>query len=129
MIGARSAVFAPTPALGLIVIDEEHETTFKQETVPRYHAREVARQRAIIEEIPLILGSATPTLESWLRAQERKDTMVSLPNRVEKRPLPPVVIVDVRNDPLCTRGAAIGRALESAMRTVPWPTMGKSFSF
>ncbi len=118
VIGARSAVFAPTPHLGLIVIDEEHETTFKQETTPRYHAREVARQRAQLESIPLILGSATPTLESWLRTQERKDVLVSLPKRVERRPLPPVVVVDVRNDPLCTRGAAIGRALESAMRNV-----------
>jgi primosomal protein N' (replication factor Y) len=118
VIGARSAVFAPTPHLGLIVIDEEHETTFKQETTPRYHARDVARQRALLEGIPLILGSATPTLESWLRTQERKDAMVSLPKRVERRPLPPVIIVDVRNDPLCSRGAGIGRALESAMRTV-----------
>jgi primosomal protein N' (replication factor Y) len=118
VIGARSAVFAPTPHLGLIVIDEEHETTFKQETTPRYHARDVARQRALLEGIPLILGSATPTLESWLRTQERKDALVSLPKRVERRPLPPVIIVDVRNDPLCSRGAAIGRALESAMRTV-----------
>lgn len=118
VIGARSAVFAPTPNLGLIVIDEEHETTFKQETTPRYHARDVARQRAQLEGIPLILGSATPTLESWLRVQDRKDVMVSLPSRVEKRPLPPVIVVDVRNDPLCTRGAAIGRALESAIRTV-----------
>jgi primosomal protein N' (replication factor Y) (superfamily II helicase) len=118
VIGARSAVFAPTPHLGLIVIDEEHETTFKQETTPRYHAREVARQRAQLESIPLILGSATPTLESWLRTQERKDVLVSLPKRVERRPLPPVVVVDVRNDPLCTRGAAIGRALESGMRNV-----------
>jgi primosomal protein N' (replication factor Y) len=118
VIGARSAVFAPTPHLGLIVIDEEHETTFKQETTPRYHARDVARHRALLEGIPLILGSATPTLESWLRAQERKDAFVSLPKRVEQRPLPPVIVVDVRNDPLCSRGAAIGRALESAMRTV-----------
>jgi len=118
VIGARSAVFAPTPNLGLIVIDEEHETTFKQESTPRYHARDVARQRAQLEGIPLILGSATPTLESWLRVQDRKDVMVSLPSRVEKRPLPPVIIVDVRNDPLCTRGAAIGRALESTIRTV-----------
>ena len=70
VVGAHSAVFAPTPHLGLIVIDEEHETTFKQETTPRYHAREVARQRAVIESIPLVLGSATPTLESWLRVKK-----------------------------------------------------------
>jgi primosomal protein N' (replication factor Y) (superfamily II helicase) len=116
VIGARSAVFAPTPNLGLIVIDEEHETTFKQETTPRYHARDVARQRAALENIPLILGSATPTLESWLRVQEGRDVLVSLPKRVERRPLPPVIVVDVRNDPMISRGAAIGRALETAMR-------------
>jgi primosomal protein N' (replication factor Y) len=116
VIGARSAIFAPTPNLGLIVIDEEHETTFKQETTPRYHAREVARHRALIENIPLILGSATPTLESWHRVQQGHDVVVSLPKRVERRPLPPVIVVDVRNDPVVGRGAAIGRALESAMR-------------
>jgi len=116
VVGARSAVFAPTPQLGVIVIDEEHETTFKQQTVPRYHAREVARQRARIEGVPLILGSATPTLESWHDAAEQRNVIVSLPKRVASLPLPPVVIVDVRNDPYCKRGAAIGRALESAMR-------------
>ncbi len=116
VVGARSAVFAPVPQLGLIVIDEEHETTFKQETTPRYHAREVARKRAELEGIPLVLGSATPMLESWLRAKRREDLLLSLPRRVEKRPLPPVVVVDIRNDPYCSRGAAIGRALETAMR-------------
>ncbi len=116
VVGARSAVFAPTPHLGLIVIDEEHEPSFKQDTAPRYHARDVARERARLEKIPLILGSATPTLESWRRAQLKKDVLVSLPERVHDRPLPPVVVVDVRNDPQISRGAAIGRALESAVR-------------
>lgn len=116
VVGARSAVFAPTPHLGLIIIDEEHETSFKQDTTPRYHAREVARQRALTEKIPLVLGSATPTLESWLRVQTKQDVLLSLPKRVEARPLPPVIIVDVRNDPRCARGAAIGRALENGIR-------------
>jgi primosomal protein N' (replication factor Y) len=115
VVGARSAVFAPTRHLGLIVIDEEHETTFKQETAPRYHAREVARKRAELEGIPLILGSATPTLESWRRTQEGHDTLIQLPQRVEGRPLPPVVIVDVRHDPMRKKGAAIGRALQTGM--------------
>jgi primosomal protein N' (replication factor Y) len=116
IVGARSAVFAPAPHLGLIVIDEEHETTFKQETTPRYHTRDVARQRAFMENIPLILGSATPTLESWQLAVEKKDILVSLPKRVAQLPLPPVVVVDIRNDPYCSQGAAIGRALMTAMR-------------
>jgi primosomal protein N' (replication factor Y) len=115
VVGARSAIFAPTPKLGLIVIDEEHEPSFKQETVPRYHAREVARQRARLEGIPLVLGSATPMLESWRRSQTGQDLLVSLPHRIEWRPLPPVVVVDVRNDPQFARGGAIGRALEAAM--------------
>ncbi len=69
VVGARSAIFAPTPNLGLIVLDEEHESSFKQESVPRYHARDVAIARAAAEGIPLVLGSATPSLESWHRAQ------------------------------------------------------------
>jgi primosomal protein N' (replication factor Y) len=117
VVGARSAVFAPTPHLGLVVIDEEHETSFKQDTTPRYHAREVARKRAELEKVPLILGSATPTLESWHRAQLPGDELLRLPKRVEGRPMPPVVIVDVRHDPLRRRGAAIGRALHTAMRS------------
>jgi primosomal protein N' (replication factor Y) len=116
VVGARSAVFAPAPHLGMIVIDEEHETTFKQETVPRYHAVEVARQRAVMRGVPLILGSATPTLESWLRVQQGHDRLLSLPNRVEALPLPPVTVVDVRNDPQIGNGQAIGRALQTAMR-------------
>jgi len=111
IVGARSAIFAPTPQLGLVVIDEEHETTFKQQTTPRYHAREVARERARLAGVPLVLGSATPTLESLLRARRNEDLLISLPNRVEMRPLPPVSIVDVRNDPHLQRGEAIGRAL------------------
>ncbi|MGC1274308.1 MAG: primosomal protein N' [Planctomycetaceae bacterium] len=116
VVGARSAVFAPCPHLGLIIIDEEHETTFKQETVPRYHARDVARERARIEGVPLILGSATPMLESWHRVLTGQDRLISLHKRVGKLPLPPVVVVDVRNDPHVRKGSAIGRALGSAMR-------------
>jgi primosomal protein N' (replication factor Y) len=116
VVGARSAVFAPTKNLGLIVIDEEHETSFKQDTTPRYHAREVARKRAELEKIPLILGSATPTLESWRRAQEGADVLLQLPKRVEDLPMPPVNIVDVRHDPIRKKGGAIGRALHHYMQ-------------
>lgn len=115
IVGARSAIFAPAPQLGMIIIDEEHETSFKQDSTPRYHACEVARRRAEIERIPLILGSATPTLESWQRISDGHDTLISMPRRVESLPLPPVVIVDTRNDPAIGKGAAIGRALFQAM--------------
>lgn len=116
VVGARSAVFAPCPHLGLIIIDEEHETTFKQDSTPRYHTREVARKRAELEQIPLILGSATPTLESWRRALLNQDQLISMPRRVEGLPMPPVMVVDVRNDPELNAGAAIGRALRNAMQ-------------
>jgi primosomal protein N' (replication factor Y) len=115
IVGARSAVFAPTPNLGLIVIDEEHEPSFKQDSTPRYHAREVARKRCEDEKVPLILGSATPTLESWLRATRKLDTLVTMPARVAERPLPQVSIVDTRNDSRMARGASLGRALFHAV--------------
>ncbi len=116
IVGARSAVFAPAPHLGLIIIDEEHETSFKQDKTPRYHAREVARKRAELEGIPLILGSATPTLESWQRTISGQDRLISMPRRVEGLPMPPVIVVDTRNDPYSVRGQAIGRALGMAMK-------------
>ncbi|MBX7168319.1 MAG: primosomal protein N' [Pirellulales bacterium] len=96
IVGARSAVFAPTPHLGLIIIDEEHETTFKQETAPRYHAREVALERTRAERLPLVLGSATPSLESWQRCVTSEFQLIELPRRVEDRPLPVVKTVDLR---------------------------------
>ncbi len=116
VVGARSAVFAPTTHLGLIIIDEEHENSFKQDSVPRYHAREVAERRAQIENVPLILGSATPTLEAWRSAKCGAYELLRLPKRVVGLPMPPVVVVDVRHDPISKTGAAIGRALHTAMR-------------
>lgn len=94
------------------MIDEEHEPWFKQDGA-RYHTREVARKRCLDEKVPLILGSATPTLESWLRAQRKVDALVSMPSRVEDRPLPPVVIVDTRDDPHIKRGSSIGHGVLS----------------
>ena len=116
VVGARSAVFAPTPHLGLIVIDEEHESTFKQDSAPRYHARDVAWQRAQAENIPLVLGSATPSLETWQQAEQGVFGRISLPKRVMNRPLPDVMTVDLR-DPAQSRGGrgGISRQLNQAM--------------
>jgi primosomal protein N' (replication factor Y) len=99
VVGARSAVFAPTRKLGLIVIDEEHETTFKQESTPRYHARDVAVMRARLEDVPILLGSATPSLESWYNAQRGAYQLLTLPVRVGERPMPPVRVIDQRHEP------------------------------
>ncbi len=98
IIGARSAVFAPTRRLGLVILDEEHDGSFKQDKAPRYHARDVARFRAAAENVPLILGSATPSLESWQRAQEGEDELLSLKKRVLNLPLPDVATIDLRVD-------------------------------
>ncbi len=117
VVGARSAVFAPTPHLGMIVLDEEHEGTFKQDKAPRYHARDVALERAAAEEVPLVLGSATPSLESWQRAATGAYRLVELPERVEGRPLPDVVTVDLRQQVSRFQPkGAISRPLEQAMR-------------
>jgi len=98
VVGARSAIFAPTRRLGLIVVDEEHENTFKQETVPRYHARDVAVKRASLENVPVLLGSATPSMESWSNAERGRYTRVDMPSRVGGRPMPNVELIDLRNE-------------------------------
>ena len=117
VVGARSAIFAPTPHLGLIVLDEEHESSFKQDSAPRYHARDVALVRAKAEAVPLVLGSATPSLESWRRAQTGEFILMEMPRRVFDRPLPAVGTVDLRIDKArraVTRGS-IGRQLHAAI--------------
>ncbi|WP_027339157.1 primosomal protein N' [Halonatronum saccharophilum] len=98
VIGARSAVFAPFNNLGLIVIDEEHESTYKQEDHPKYHAREVAVMRAKKEGALVLMGTATPSLESYHRAKDGKYKLIELTKRVKGRPLPPVEIVDMREE-------------------------------
>ncbi len=118
VVGARSAVFAPTRKLGLIVIDEEHEGTFKQESTPRYHARDVAVMRAKLENIPIIMGSATPSLESWHNVERKAYTLLSLPMRVLDRPMPKVKLVDLRHEPKTAgRLNAISPTLEKEMRS------------
>jgi primosomal protein N' (replication factor Y) (superfamily II helicase) len=95
-VGARSAIFAPVRDLGVVVVDEEHEASYKQGEAPRYHAREVAIMRARMAGAVCLLGSATPALESWANAQRGKYTLLELPDRVEGRPLPAVQVVDLR---------------------------------
>jgi primosomal protein N' (replication factor Y) len=96
VVGARSAIFAPLANLGAIVVDEEHESSYKQGEAPRYHAREVAVVRARIEGAVCLLGSATPALESWTNARAGKYSLVELPERVGGQPLPPIRVVDLR---------------------------------
>ena len=95
-VGARSAIFAPLQKLGAIIVDEEHETTYKQGEAPRYHARELAMVRARAEGAIVVLGSATPSLESWKNAADGKYTLIKLPDRVGGGRLPKVDVVDRR---------------------------------
>jgi primosomal protein N' (replication factor Y) len=96
VIGARSAIFAPVEPLGLIIVDEEHEHSYKQEEAPRYHARDVAIVRGRMEAAPVVLGSATPSLESYYNAQRGKYTLLELPERVDDQKLPRVRVIDMR---------------------------------
>lgn len=96
VVGARSAVFAPLKNIGVIIMDEEHEASYKQDESPRYHAREVAKWRAHYHHAPLILGSATPSLESYSRAMAGNYQLLRLPKRVNHNPLPPVTVIDMR---------------------------------
>ena len=98
VIGPRSAVFAPVKALGMLIIDEEHSDSYKSENVPRYHAREVAQKRAELAKCPVLLGSATPALESFHRAKNGSYRLLSLPDRVLDRKMPDVHIVDMRTE-------------------------------
>ncbi|HLP77197.1 MAG TPA: primosomal protein N' [Candidatus Paceibacterota bacterium] len=96
VIGARSAIFAPVEPLGLIIVDEEHEHTYKQEEAPRYHARDVAIMRGQMENAVVVLGSATPSLESFYNCRKGKYTLIELPERVDNQKMPYVRVVDMR---------------------------------
>ena len=109
-VGARSAVFAPVQDVGVIVLDEEHEASYKNGETPRYHAREVAAMRARLESAVLVLGSATPSLESWSRL-EPVQRVVRLPDRIGSRPMPAVELVDLRDTPQV-----------SGIGALPWST-------
>lgn len=95
-VGARSSVFAPFKNLGMIIIDEEHESSYKQEDYPRYQARDIAQWRSQYHKCPLILGSATPSLETYARAEKGVYELLSLPSRVNQQALPEIEIVDMR---------------------------------
>ena len=138
VIGTRSAVFAPLPNVGLIVLDEEHDSSFKQsQPAPTYHARTVAKWRAELANCPLILGSATPALETWVETRGQSEQAqssphptpytphpnqvpcpnyyLSLPERIQSRPLPPVEIVDMRQELQSGNRSIFSRSLAQAL--------------
>lgn len=96
VVGARSAVFAPFNDLRLVIVDEEHESAYKQDEAPRYHGRDVAIYRAAQVRAPVVLGSATPSLESFHHAMSGKYVLLELPRRIDDRPVPPVITVPLR---------------------------------
>jgi len=119
VLGARSAIFAPLEDIGIIIIDEEHEPTYKQEGSPRYHARQVAVRRARVHHCPVVLGSATPSAESYHWAMEKRYTYLSLPDRVTGHPLPEVMVVDLLEAGKEKAAGGPGDATESPQRAAP----------
>lgn len=127
VIGARSAIFAPVDPLGLIIVDEEHEHTYKQEESPRYHARDVAIMRGQMEGAPVVLGSATPSLESYYNCRIGKYRLLELPQRVDEQKMPQVRVVDMRQAARQEKGTpifspqlkeAITQRLETGQQTI-----------
>ncbi len=113
VIGARSAVFAPVQNLGLIIVDEEHDASYKQtDPAPRYNARDVAVMRAKLQQATVVLGSATPSLEAYHNAQTGKYNLISLPERIDNRPMPEVTLVDMRHE----GGGLFSKPLREKMR-------------
>jgi primosomal protein N' (replication factor Y) len=127
VIGARSAIFAPIETLGLIIVDEEHESTYKQEEAPRYHARDVAIMRGQMENAVVVLGSATPSLESFYNCKRGKFSLLELPERVDNQKMPHVRVVDMRQTAHKEKGTplfspqlkeAIAQRLERGEQTI-----------
>ncbi|AFY61586.1 primosomal protein N' [Synechococcus sp. PCC 6312] len=120
VIGTRSAIFLPLHSLGILVLDEEHDSGYKQEQPsPCYHARTLAQWRSELENCPLILGSATPGLATWQQKLEDKLTYLPLPQRIQARPLPPIEIVDLRNELHQGNRSMFSRTLFSALENLP----------
>ena len=115
MVGPRSALFTPFSRLGLIIIDEEHEQTYKSESSPRYHAREVAVQRAAQEGAYVVMGSATPSLEAYCRAEAGEYLLTKLTARFEERPLPEVSVVDLRGELKAGNRSILSRKLKDSI--------------
>ncbi len=115
-VGARSAIFAPFENLGMIIIDEEHEASYKQEETPRYHARDVAIERGKTYQCPVVLGSATPSLESFARAKKKVYRLITMDRRVNDVTLPTVEIVDMRNELRSGNRSMFSTALTEAMK-------------
>jgi primosomal protein N' (replication factor Y) len=113
VLGARSAIFAPFRNLGLVVVDEEHEPSYKQGEKPRYHARSVALMRGSLEGAAVLLGSATPSLESYYNVERKKHTLLCIPERVDRRPLASVHVVDMRMEE--NRRAVVSQVLLDAL--------------
>ena len=129
VIGTRSAIFAPLPNLGIIILDEEYDSSFKQDQpAPTYHARTVAQWRAELTNCPLILGSATPSIETWVEitaknlqsspSSSQQNYYISLPERVHSRPLPPISIVDMRQQLRDGNRSIFSRPLQDAFREI-----------
>lgn len=118
VIGTRSAIFSPVQNLGLVIIDEEHETTYKSETSPKYHARDIARWRCVHNQAVLLLASATPSIESYTKAMEGKYTLLKLRQRYGGAELPEVVIYDMRNESRSGNPSPIGRVLREELKAV-----------
>src|SRR5216110_1717048 len=115
VIGARSAVFAPLKNLGLIVVDEEHETSYKQEEAPRYHARDLAVVRAKFEKCVVLLGTATPSLESYYNALTKKYELATLTQRVDNCQMPLIRVIDLRQEQRSERAPILSEKLRSAI--------------
>lgn len=115
VVGARSAVFAPLKNIGLIVLDEEHESTYKSGIKPRYHAADIARLRALMHDAVLLLGSATPSIESYQRTRDGKSTLLTLPERIGRAGKPQITLIDMKAVPREGLNAIISEPLQEAL--------------